>query len=593
MDFDVYLVPVGDEHFNEIVSPADDRVKEITGFTGEYGTAIVGNVNALFTSLQYREMAAQQVKDFEIVIEGMGIDIPTYLAMRGVRTAGISSRTIASKEFKKLKEALKAKGITLVPVKSDLVDEVWKTRPKRKYNSIFSIDRTKLSKYIDIEYVKLFREMAIGPPRTLDGSVGDDGEGNYNLDQTLCGESYIQKISRIQSKLQDYQGLVVSSLSSIGWLTNLRGTDITYSPTFYSFVYMTKKSVTLFTAQPVEIKGGVEVQEYSKFYKFIKGVKEREVLVSGDVNYEIYRRLKKPVYTDLLLKDESTKNNIELFGFKNTGVKDGAALVQLFAWIEKNIDNNITEKDVQRQLIKFKSATKGYFSESFEPLIGSGPNSAKIYHKPSNRVLQRNEILLIDSGTQYYHGTTDMTRTLVFGTPTQDMIRHYTIVLKSLVDAKFLAKSTITGKMVDRKSRKYLKQIGKDYPTATGHSVGYFGEVHEKLPKVNYEDADVLPLFSVYTLEPTYFDDEMGIRIEDMVFNNRRNNLYYQLNLTYVPLDLKLIDPEELSDTKLRRVNTYSAKVREFLTPLLKDKPDAMAYLLKNTKKLKKKEPEI
>lgn len=586
MNLDVYLVPVGDEHFNENLAPSEERVKTLTGFSGTYGMAVVGKANLFYTSFQFQETAARELKGFELMIEGRSKNVAKYLASKGVRTAGINPKLITAKQYMELYNLLKANGITLTPYAEDLVEKVWTSRPKKEFKKIFSIENRKMTEFIDEDYIKQFVEFAIGPPRIIDNISEDEGERSYNLNVNVNGESYEKRIDMIQKKIEAGKGLVISSLDSIGWMLNLRGHDIDYSASFFSFVYMTRNSVKLFVGAPVDIKG-VEILKYDDFYDFISNVEEEEVLLSGDVNYEIFRRLKNPKYTEILLDEEVLKNNVELFGYKNAAVKDGVALVQLFAWIEKNIGNNLTELNIRNQLYKLKSKANGYFSESFEPLIASGPNSAKIYHKATNRVLNRNEVLLVDTGSHYFHGTTDLTRTIVVGTPTQDVIKYYTIVLKSLLDAKYIAKSQIKGSEIDTKARKYLRAIGRDYITSTGHGVGYFGQVHEKLPKINYENDDVLYTFNVYTIEPTYFDENMGIRIEDMVFNNRRNKIFYQTNLTYTPLDLKLIDPKELTEEQLKFVNGYSAKVREFLTPLLKDKKDAFDYMMRNTEEIK------
>ncbi|KAF9764142.1 Xaa-Pro aminopeptidase 1 [Nosema granulosis] len=586
MNLDVYLVPVGDEHFNENLTPSEERVKMLTGFTGTYGMAVVGKTNAFFTSYQFTEIAAQELKGFELMIETRGADLPTHLQSKGVKTAGINPRLITSKQYIELFNLLKAKGIQLIPYEEDLIEKVWTARPKREFKKIISIENRKMEEFVSQDFIKQFKEFAIGPPRVLGDRSEDDGPKSYDLDVQVNGESYKDRIKRIQSKIKSDEGLVVSSLDSIGWLLNLRGHDIDYSASFYSFVYMTRDNVKLFVGAPVDIKG-VEVMKYNDFYDFIAEVKEEKVLVSGDVNYEIYRRLKNPEYSDILLNEEVLKNNVELFGYKNAAIKDGTAMIQLFSWIEKNIDNRLTEIDIRTKMYELKAKEKGYVSESFEPLVASGPNSARIYHKASKRVLKRDEILLVDTGSHYFHGTTDLTRTVVFGTPTKDMIKYYTIVLQSLIDGKYIAKSKITGKEIDDKLRKHLRAIGRDFPTSSGHGVGYFGQVHEKLPKINY-DNDVLYTFNSYTLEPTYFDANMGIRIEDQVFNNRKGKLFYQTNLTYTPLDLKMVDPNELTDEQLNFVNGYSAKLREFLTPILKNKKDAFDYLMRNTEKLTK-----
>lgn len=573
MDLDAYINPIANDHFTEQIGSCDDRVKVLTGFTGTYGIAVTGKVNMFFTTFQFKEQARNEVKNYEIVEEDSN-GFQSNLSGRGLKRIGISSKLITSKEFIKLRDNLNALGITLVAYSNDLLDKVWKEQPRKVFRDIFNLESHKYSEYVDHDYIKLFPEMKISNKK------------GYNLNVMIPGKGHKEKIARLQNDLGPNEGILISNLSTIGWLTNLRGNDLIYSSAFYAFAYLTKDTLKIFSGKKIDIPG-IESYPYNDFYDFLSEIANDKVHISGDVNYYIYSKLSNPVYTEKVELIEHRKTKSETFGFKMSALKDAKALIKLFVWINNTIEP--TELEIQEKMIEYKKMNPGYFSESFAPIIASGVNSSKIYHFPGNKKHKRDDILLVDVGSHYMHGTTDITRTVCFGTPTADMIKFYTITLKSLVSAKFLRKHSIKGSELDDAARFYFKKINKDYPTATGHGVGWFSHVHEKVPKMSYEN-DTLALYNVFTLEPSYFDASMGIRIEDMVLLNSRDGFIFQTNLSYVPLQLNLIDNSMLTENERKMINLYSKKMREFLSPLFKKGSEEMEYLLTNTQKLPKTE---
>lgn len=568
-NLDAYINPIANDHFTEIMGSCDDRVKALTGFTGTYGIAITGMHNMFFTTFQFVKKARDEIKNYE-VFEEDGNGYHRFLSGRGFRRIGISAKLITSKEFKKLHGRLQALGIELVAFSNDILDKVWKEQPRKVFHDIFNIESHKLSEYVDYNYIKLFPEMKISNSK------------GYNLNTIVPGVSYVDKISELQEELAENEGILISNLSTIGWLTNLRGSDISFSSAFYAFAYLTKDTLKIFSGKVIDLPG-IESYPYNDFYEFLDEIKNEKVFISGDVNYYIYSRLMNPVYTEKIETVESRKNKTETFGFKQSALKDAQAIIKLFVWINNEIEP--TELEIQAKLIEFKKQNSGYYSESFAPIIASGINSREIYHDPSDKIHKKDELLLVDVGSHYMHGTTDITRTVCFGKPSADMIRFYTITLKSLVNAKYIRKTEIKGSELDDASRFYFRKINKDYPTATGHGVGFFSHVHEKVPKMSYEN-DTLALYNVFTLEPSYFDASMGIRIEDMVLLNSRDGFIFQTNLSYVPLHLSLIDNSMLTETERKMINLYSRKMREFLTPLFKDGTEEMGYVITNTEQL-------
>jgi Xaa-Pro aminopeptidase len=569
MNLDAYITPIANDHFSEIIGSCDDRVKALTGFTGTYGIAVTGKINMFFTTFQFTEKARNEVKNYQIIEED-GNGFHTQLSGKGLQRVGISAKLITSKEFIKIRDQLSALGITLVAYSNDLLDKVWKEQPRKVFNDIFNLESHKYSEYVDYNYIKLFPEMKISESK------------GYNLDTIIPGVSYLDKIADLQEELGVREGILISNLSTIGWLTNLRGSDLAYSSEFYAFAYLTKDTLKIFSGKKIEMPG-IDSYPYNDFYDFLNEIANDKVHISGDVNYFIYSKLMNPTYTEKVELAEERKNSIETFGMKMAALKDAQALIKLFVWINNTTEP--TELEIQKKMIALKKKNRGYFSESFAPIIASGINSREIYHAPSDKRHKKDDLLLVDVGSHYMHGTTDITRTVCFGVPTDDMIRFYTITLKSLVNAKYIRKTSIRGSELDDAARLYFKKINKDYPTATGHGIGFFSSVHEKVPKMSYEN-DTLALYNIFTLEPSYFDAAMGIRIEDMVLLNSQDEFIFQTNLSYVPLQLNLIDNSMLTENERKMINLYSRKMREFLTPLFKKGSEEMRYVITNTEKL-------
>ncbi|MGL5900678.1 MAG: M24 family metallopeptidase, partial [Lactobacillaceae bacterium] len=488
MGLDAFMTPVTDEHFSEIIGPSDMRVKTLTGYSGTYGYAIAGKINIFITSVQFVERANKEVKGFTVYDDGVGIH--EYIIQAGIKKIGVNTKTITSFQFLELRDKLKAAGIELVEYDYDLFDKVWYNRPKREFKNIFNLEKIKLSKYIDKNYISLFPELKI------------DNDINYDLERDVVGEKFESKIKRIRELMDDDEGIIITRLNTLGWLLNLRGSDLDYTPDFYGFGYLTKNEFLVWTGKKIKLRG-IENFNYDQFYNYLPKIKEKKVLISGESNYYIFSKLKKPEKTDKLEKLESQKNSVELFGFKNAGIKDAVAIIKLFSWIKNHLP--LSEAEIKKKLLELKSANSGYIVESFEPIVAANKNSRLIYHRADETILKENELLMVDTGSHYYHGTTDITRTVCFGEPSEDMKRFYTITLKALVRAKFIRKKNITGNELNKAARHFFQLIGKDYPTDTGHGVGYLSHVHDSLPKIGYRE-DIMSLYNAFTLEPFYID---------------------------------------------------------------------------------------
>tara|TARA_B100000029_G_scaffold184781_1_gene182346 strand:- start:62 stop:967 length:906 start_codon:yes stop_codon:yes gene_type:complete len=275
---------------------------------------------------------------------------------------------------------------------------------------------------------------------------------------------------------------------------------------------------------------------------------------------------------------KSIKNNTEIKNIKKSHLTDGVALTKFLFWLKKNFKKRkITEISAQKKLESFRRMNASYKFPSFNTISGSGPNSAIIHYKASdktNRTLKRGELYLVDSGGQYSFGTTDVTRTISLDNKSNYVKEIYTRVLKGHISvSNFKIKKNSTGSQVDKNARKFLKKIKLDYPHGTGHGVGYFLNVHEgpqslsKNNKINLKDGMVV------SNEPGYYKEgSFGIRIENLVYIKK--NKFKEL--TIAPIEKDLINKKILNSNEIKWINNYHKKVKKSLFKFmsLKEKTD-------------------
>jgi len=534
---DGYIVPKNDEYFNEYVHSSKDRLKFISNFSGSAGfSVILKNKNYLFVDGRYTIQARYQSgKNFKI------ITIPNKFPKDVIKpnkkiVLGFDPKLHTEKQLNFL---FKIKNVNLKSVNRNLVDMVWSNKPK--------------------ELVKPF----------------------FSLSKKNAGATTERKIMQVKNVLlknkTDY--LLVTAPENIAWILNIRGHDTSYSPIPNARLLISKKrEINLFT-NPKKItkikkilKNKIRIHNEIKVEKVLNHMSRKSIWLdslSCSFYYKNILRKKNKVTEkiDPIHFFKSIKNNIEIKNMEKSHLTDGVALTKFLFWVKKNFKKKkITEISAQKKLEGFRKMNPSYKFPSFSTISGSGPNSAIIHYKASNktnRALKKGDLYLVDSGGQYSFGTTDVTRTVSLDNRSGYIKEIYTRVLKGhIAVSNFKIKKNSTGSEVDQNARKYLKKINLDYPHGTGHGVGCFLNVHEgpqslsKNNKINLRDGMVV------SNEPGYYKEgAFGIRIENLVYIKK--NKFQEL--TMAPIEKDLINKKILNSVEIKWINNYHEKVKKNL----------------------------
>jgi Xaa-Pro aminopeptidase len=577
-NIDAYVSPMEDDHLNEFINKNDNRIQYLTGFTGTAGTAITSkDFKALITDGRYYSQAKKQLQDY-VLVKRNEYNVSELLISKNIKRVGIDPHFISFQKYNNMKKALEKKGIQLIDTE-DLVGKIWKDRPARVFNSIENIEAIKISGILN-------EEQKIRNSEEVNALFENLVPKNLEYDN-ITGSSRNGKIELLKSLLNTNEAFLVSELDSIAWIFNLRGSDIVNNTVFYSYAYISKDQVILFTNGNVNLEN-VIIKKYNEFEKFISEPRDTKIIVSGNCNAYIAKKIKNLGFSLKIRELKAIKNEAEIYGMLKANLYDGVALVQLFEWIEDI--KTTTEKEIANKLIEIKQSIPDFKTTSFDSIVAIGSNSAELHHANSDRAINdtvsegksAGEMILIDSGSQFLYGTTDITRTLNMN-PDEDQREKFTLVLKGALSSRMYKSDKITGGKLDELSRKYLNAEGYDYNSATGHGIGAGLIVHENPPFISRNEEDELVKNSVFSIEPGFYqENKYGIRIEDVVAVNQANGLKETVDLTYVPLHMKLIDPKKLSNDEIRFLNTYNRKVKTLLEPLVGNS-SGQRYLRENT----------
>jgi len=563
---DAYIVPTSDFHESEYVGEYFKARKYMSGFTGSAGTLVVTKEEAgLWTDGRYFIQAARQLSDTGITLFKMGEEgVPTIeeflkdkLPENGV--LGFDGRIINAKFGKNLSQKLESKHIT-IKYEKDLVDLIWTDRPELSEEPAF---------LLDVKY-----------------------SGKASSDKLLA--------LRDEMKKKGATAHILTTLDDIAWLFNIRGNDIAYNPVVLSYAVITLDKAYLFVDSAkltADIKkqfaaDNVEVKDYLLVYDFVKELAASEIVLldSRKVNYAIYNNLKSEVQiideVNPTVLAKAIKNPVEIENLRKSHIKDGVAFTKFMYWLKNNIGKTeITEISASDYLEERRKEQEGFIELSFDTICAYNSNAAMMHYSASpesHAVLQPEGLLLVDSGGQYYEGTTDITRTMVLGEISDEVKRHFTAVLRSmlnLADARFL--HGCIGLNLDILARGPIWEMNLDYKCGTGHGVGYLLNVHEapngfrwrKVPE--RDDGCVLEEGMVTTDEPgVYIEGSHGIRTEnELVCHRGEKNEYGQFmyfeHITFAPIDLDAVDTSYMSQTEIKRLNEYHQQVYEKLSPYL------------------------
>ncbi|XP_062845628.1 xaa-Pro aminopeptidase 1 [Trichomycterus rosablanca] len=587
-----YIIPSGDAHQSEYIAPCDCRREFICGFNGSAGTAIVTEHHAaMWTDGRYFLQASQQM-DNNWNLMKMGLkETPSQEdwlinVLPENSRVGVDPWIIAADQWKIMAKALSRAGHTLVPLQENLIDAVWEDRPAR--------------------------------PSTQLNVLG----------LRYTGLSWQDKIVQLRVKMAERRvsWFVVTALDEIAWLFNLRGSDIEYNPVFFAYAIIGTNSIRLFMEEkraqdpavrqhleldvPCKPELSVQCLPYESVYSELQTVcaglaPKDKVWISDKASCALTQAVPKihraPIpYTPLCLA-KAVKNPTEIQCMKMAHIKDAVALCELFAWLEKEIpDGTVTEISAADKAEEFRSQQKDFVGLSFPTISSVGPNGAIIHYRPlpeTNRTLSHNELYLIDSGAQYMDGTTDVTRTVHFGTPTDYEKECFTYVLKGhiAVSAAVFPNGT-KGHLLDSFARAALWDSGLDYLHGTGHGVGCFLNVHEGPCGISYKTFADEPLEAGMILsdEPGYYEDgSFGVRLENVVlvvpaktkYNYRnRGSLTFE-PLTLVPIQIKMIKTDLLTQKERDWLNDYHKQCRDTIGAELErqGRKEALDWLIRET----------
>lgn len=563
-----YIVPSSDYHQSEYVGEYFKAREFMSGFTGSAGTLIVSmDEVGLWTDGRYFIQAEQELKHSGIKLFKMGEEgVPTieeYLLEKLPKnsTLGFDGRVMSVKEGQNLANKLVFKGIN-IEYKYDLVNDIWQDRCSLPTEKAF---------LLDIEY---------------------------------SGESFSHKLSRIRQAMKEKKATthILASLDDIAWLFNIRGRDVKSNPVVLSYAVICTNSVYLFIDKnkiDEDIKHelskeNVQIKGYDEVYEFIKNIGENEVVLidTSKVNYAIYNSIPSNVRKieernpSILFK--SIKNEIELKNIRNSHIKDGVAFTKFMYWLKNNIGKiDITEISATQKLEDFRREQDKFIEPSFSTIAAYKDHAAMMHYsatEESNYKLEPRDLFLVDSGGQYFDGTTDITRTIALGPIHEKIRRDFTNVVRGMIrlsKAKFLY--GCRGYNLDILARGPLWEEGIDYKCGTGHGIGFVLNVHEGpngfrwKVREGIDDTCILEEGMVTTNEPgVYVENSHGIRIEnEIVVRKAEKNEYGQFMdfevITFAPIDLDAIDESLLLKDERVYLNNYHKQVYDKIAPYLNE----------------------
>ncbi len=545
---DAYIIPKNDEYFGEYVPKNKDRLKFISGFTGSTGLALIlKNKSYLFVDGRYTLQAKKEIcKDFKIC------EIPKikpYYILKNLNkeiTLGFDPKLFTSNT---LKNIISNSLIKIKPINNNLIDAIWKNKTKVNNNKF------------------------------------------YILEEKYHGESFLNKISKVSKflKLKDIHYLLTTAVENISWLLNIRGSDASSSPLTNGKILFNKNGKIIFFTNIKKITPQIKKSFGKKvifikeelFVNYLRKIKNSKILIDKKTCSFYYEKnihssnklidIEDPIY---LLK--AIKNKTEISNAKIAHLFDGIALTKFIFWLKNNYKKTkITEVSAQNKLEKYKKQNKNYLYPSFNTISGFGGNGAIVHYRSNNKTnkeIKGNNLYLLDSGSQYFYGTTDVTRTIAIGNLSSFQKKIYSYVLKShIAVASYKLKKSTLGKHIDKIARVPLLKLGYNYSHGTGHGVGYFLNVHEGPQGLSpFNNHKILPGMILSNEPGFYKENNFGIRIENLIYCKKINNNHSKfINLTMVPIDKDCINNKLFNKNEINWINNYHQKIFYILKPFM------------------------
>ncbi|XP_062997951.1 xaa-Pro aminopeptidase 2 [Elgaria multicarinata webbii] len=584
-----YIVPNTDAHMSEYIAERDKRLAWMSGFTGSAGTGVITlQKAALFTDSRYWIQAERQMDcNWELEKSGWIETIGQWILQEvpvGQRI-GLDPYLFSIADWESYSQILEGSNRIPVLIEDNLVDRVWGAqRPSPPTNTI------------------------------------------YHLEDKFIGSTWKEKVSHIRTQMEDHDrkptAVLLSGLEETAWLFNLRGDDIPYTPVFYAYTLLTKTNISLFVNQSrlseeaarslaAECPGPlcVRVEEYGQASANLRSYAQQvgvHIWIGTEyTNMALYReipleKLLEEVYSPVMII-KAAKNPKEQEMMRAAHVRDAVAVIQYLVWLEKNVPSgSVSEISGANYVDQLRGKEEYCRGPSFETISASGLNAALAHYSPSHntsRPLTVKEMYLVDSGGQYYDGTTDITRTVHWGEPTALEKEAYTRVLMGNIDlSRLVFPPRTSGRMVEALARRSLWEVGLNYGHGTGHGIGNFLSVHEW--PVGFQANNVPLDKGMFTsIEPGYYrDGEFGIRLEDVALVIQAETKYpvpKEPFLTFdvvslVPYARNLIDVDLLSMDQIQFINKYYETIRQRIGPELQRRKldEEYRWLQQNTEPL-------
>ncbi len=533
-----YIVPKNDDYFTEYSKI--NRLKIISNFSGSAGIAIIlKKKNYLFTDGRYTIQAK--------IESGKNFNIKSF------------EKLINCKLFKNLTLGIDPKLFTHKQIKRYFL----------KYNKI---------KFIKENLVDQIEKEKINNSSTF-----------FSLNKNTVGESSNSKLNKITNYLKQNKSdfIFISAPENVAWILNIRGSDGPNSPVPNCRLLISKSKKILLISRIKKCKKLLKDKvlnlnqflDEKKFPSKIINLKGKNFIIDENSCSIYYEDIIKSKFKILKRQDptyllKSIKNKTEIDNMKKTHIIDGAALTKFLFWIKNINKKKITEIEAQNKLEKFRKKNKNFLYPSFDTIAGSGKNGAIVHYRANKKnckIINKKDIFLCDSGGQYKYGTTDVTRTICFSKPSQNIKNIFTYVLKGhiAVATTDLKKDDI-GKKIDVRARRYLKQNNLDYAHGTGHGVGFFLNVHEGPQSISKTNKVKIQKGMILSNEPGYYkENKFGIRIENLVYVKKIKNKMFFENLTLAPIEKDLINFNLLNQSEKNYLFKYHFNVYSKISPFL------------------------
>ena len=552
------IIPSADPHLSEYPSEHWKVRRWLSGFDGSAGTLVVTQRSAgLWTDSRYYLQAENQLEGTEIKLFKDGLpETPSFTKWLSENLLenskiAIDGKCVSTEQWREWVETLRTTSLQMTDF--DLISEIWTDRPPLPAKPFF------------------------------------------NLDIKYAGRSTEEKLADLRAEMRRQKAgiCLLTALDDVAWLLNIRGCDVEYNPVVIAFAAVEMEKVILFVVQSKkkarnDKTNDIFIADYNEIYSYLSSLKNNPTCLIdiAKTNFSLYKSVSQNCKivetTSPVSLAKSIKNETEIAGFRSAMERDGAAMVKFLRWLENALKNSekVTEISAAEKLLSFRKEQDLFFSESFHPIVGYGAHGAIGHYaatQESNATIKPEGFLLLDSGAQYFDGTTDITRTLALGEISEQQKREFTLVLKghiALASVRF--PEGTQGIQLDVLARKALWDNGLNYGHGTGHGVGHFLCVHEYPPHISpRRNGGELKAGMLLSNEPgLYRQGEYGIRTESLVLVKKMeefDNFLCFETLTLCPIDTRAIDFDLLTEEEKTWLHNYHQTVYDRLSPHLNE----------------------